>query len=150
MAYGTQADLIARYGEPEIIQASDRDDPPSGAIDSASVDRALDDASSEIDSYLATRYTVPVASPPNVLKAAELVVARYRLHDDRATDRIRDDYKSIISWLRDVSTGKASLPGVADASAGATTDPGGGNFGPYAVRAPDAVFVGDTMDLMQP
>lgn len=150
MAYGTQADLIARYGEPEIIQASDRDDPPSGAIDADAVTGALDDASSEIDSYLATRYVVPVATVPNVLKAAALTVARYRLHDDRATDRIRDDYKAVISWLRDVSTGKASLPGVTEASAAGGDDAGGGNYGPYAVRAPEPVFVSDTLDLVPP
>ena len=78
-------------------------------IDAAVVTRALEAADGEIDSYLASRYTLPLASVPVILRDCAADIARYRLHDRGVPDRVKDAYKDRVSWLRDVAAGRASL-----------------------------------------
>lgn len=107
MPYATQADLVERFGETEIIQLSDRD--RTGAIDSAVVTAKLADADAEIDAYLATRYTLPLASVPTVLKRVACDVARYHLFDDRVTDDVRRRYEDALRFLQAVAKGTVSI-----------------------------------------
>lgn len=109
MTYAVQADMVAALGEDELIQLTDRADPPVGAIDATVLARALDAADGEIDSYLASRYTLPLASVPVILRDCAVDIARYRLHDRGVPDRVKDEYKNRIAWLRDVAAGKASV-----------------------------------------
>ena len=67
MAYATAADMIARFGTAELIRMTTPEGAAMEAIDTAAVDRALVEASDVIDSYLRTRYAVPLATvPPSV------------------------------------------------------------------------------------
>ena len=109
MSYATEADMVTALGEDELIQLTDRADPPVGAIDAAVLTRALEAADGEIDSYLASRYTLPLASVPVILRDCAVDIARYRLHDRGVPDRVKDEYKNRIAWLRDVAAGKASV-----------------------------------------
>lgn len=109
MTYATQADLVTAFGDDEVIQLSDRATPPAGEIDAAVVTRALEAADGEIDSYLASRYTLPLASTPSILRDCAADIARYRLHDRGVPDIVADNYKARVAWLRDVATGRASL-----------------------------------------
>jgi phage gp36-like protein len=74
--YATLADLQTRYGE-EINQVADRDG--DGLADPAVVGGVLADVSAEIDSYLATRYTLPLAAVPLLLTRLACAIARERL-----------------------------------------------------------------------
>lgn len=109
MSYATQADMVLALGEDELIQLTDRAEPPVGAIDAIVLARALSAADGEIDSYLAARYRLPLASVPVILRDCATDIARYRLHDRGLPDRVRDTYKDRIAWLRDVAAGKASV-----------------------------------------
>lgn len=111
MTYAIQADMVTALGEDELIQLTDRADPPVGAVDADVLTRALEAADGEINSYLATRYTLPlvIASGDTILRDCAVDIARYRLHDRGVPDRVKDDYKDRIAWLRDVAAGKASL-----------------------------------------
>jgi len=109
VTYALQADMVTALGEDELIQLSDRANPAVGAIDAAVLTRALEAADGEIDSYLAARYTLPLASVPVILRDAAIDVARYRLHDRGMPDLVADNYKHRIAWLRDVAAGKASV-----------------------------------------
>ena len=124
MTYALKSDLQTALGDAELIQLTDRADPPLGDIDDAVLTRALEAADGEINSYLATRYSLPLAATTAVLRDCAIDIARYRLHDRAAPDRVAQDYKDRIAWLILISTGKASL-GVADADA------------PSGVGAPD-------------
>ncbi len=75
-AYATLADLRTRYGA-EIDQVADRDG--DGLADPAVIDGVLADVSAEIDSYLATRYTLPLATVPLLLTRLACAIARERL-----------------------------------------------------------------------
>lgn len=90
----------------------------------ANVERALRDADSTINGYLASRYRTPVTQAADVLERIACQLARYFLYDDGATDQVKKNYDDSIAFLRDVSQGKVQLgPGdsgaTAPASAGA-------------------------------
>ncbi|HEL3750004.1 TPA: DUF1320 domain-containing protein [Stenotrophomonas maltophilia] len=107
MPYATQADLVDRYGEKEIIQLSDRAN--TGEIDPAVVAAKLADADAEIDAYLASRFDLPLLAVPTVLKRVACDVARYHLYDDRATDDVVRRYKAGIEFLLAVVKGTVSI-----------------------------------------
>lgn len=138
MTYATQQDLIDRYGEEEIVQLTDRADPPQGAIDATAVTRALEDASHEIDGYLAARYTLPLTTTPQVLVRLACDIARYRLYDDRATEAVTQRYRDAVRFLEAIARGQVNLG--LDASAQAPATSGGPDF-----SAPDRVFSAETL-----
>ena len=112
MTYATRADLENRYGAEEIAQRESM--LPFGAVD-----RALVDADAEIDSYVSSRYTVPLSPVPQVIPRLACAIARYHLLGDAATETARNDYTDARAWLRDLHAGKALLEGAA-ALVGAT------------------------------
>ena len=109
MPYAALSDLYSRFGQEEIDQLADRDD--DDVEDANVVDDALSAASSEIDSYLATRYEVPVTSISENLNKVCCDITRYLMHDDAATEEVEKRYNRAIAWLRDLSAGKAVLTG---------------------------------------
>lgn len=139
MAYATQDHLKERYGERELIQVTDKAEPPVGVVDTTVVARALADADAEIDSRISVRYAVPVSPTPAAVLDAACRIARYKLHEDRAPEKVRNDYKDAIAWLDAVAAGRANLPGAALAETSASDDEGA-DVGGFSVRAPDPVF----------
>lgn len=113
MAYATQANLIDRYGEDAILVLADRN--LDAIIDADIVQQALDDATAEIDAYVAAKYTLPLPTVPDVLVRLCGDIAMYRLaaEADQATDERRKRYEDAIDFLKSVSKGVASL-GVID------------------------------------
>lgn len=112
MPYAAQTDLENAFTPAEIAQliAGGRD-----------VDGAIEAASEEADTYLATRYAVPLQTPyPEHLVQAVCDIARYRLYAGAADQEVQNRYAQSVGWLKDVSAGRALLPGVAlDAGVGA-------------------------------
>lgn len=143
MGYATQADLSTRYGERELIQVTDKAKPPTGSVDGVVVARALADADAEIDARLAVRYAVPVVTPPAIVVDCACRIARYKLHEDRATEKIRADYEDAIKFLADVAAGRANLPGVTEPSTGDVV-----TGGRCAVAAPPMRFNDAVMGCM--
>lgn len=115
MGYATLADLVARFGEQELIQLTNRDAPGTGPVVGAVAAEALADAESEVNSYLASRYTLPLAEVPRVLVRITSDIARYGLYGATAgaDEVVTQRYQDAIKFLRDVSAGKATL-GIAD------------------------------------
>lgn len=106
--YCTQDDLVKRYGADEILELTDR--ARSGQINTATVESAINDAKNEIDSYLATRYELPLVTVPALLNPVCSDIARYYLYEDRVTDHVEKRYKDRIDYLVRVSKRTASLP----------------------------------------
>lgn len=117
MPYITPAGLIARYGERELIQLTDRDN--SGAIVAAVLELAITDACAEIDSYLAQRMALPLApEPAAVLERHAAILTRAALTIDAAADHPALVARAAtLAWLRDVARGVASLGPAPDAPA---------------------------------
>lgn len=108
MPYATQADLVERFGETELIQISNRS---LGAttIDAVVVASKLADADAEIDGYLQGRYQLPLVPVPAVLLRLACDISRYHLYDDRVTEAVMQRYKDAIAYLVRVSKGEVQL-----------------------------------------
>lgn len=142
MPYATQQDMIDAQGEDLIVTISDRDN--NGAIDTAAVTKALAAASSEIDSYLANRYVVPVASPSAMLANVCIDIAIYRLAARAAalTEEMRLRYTDAIAWLKEVAKGNVEVIGATppgsettEDATGVTENTGGNRAGVMFARA---------------
>lgn len=136
MAYATVADLVARFGERELVQLTDLDNIPPSVIDVAAVEVKIADACAFADGYIgqvwslplagcAKPVTVPGATPeyvaPPMLVRLVCDLARYYLHDDLAPENeVYRRYQAAVKELEKIATGKAVLtcpwggaPGVA-------------------------------------
>lgn len=109
MAYASQDDIIRRYSEGDLLVIADRDN--DSVPDADVVARALDDATAEIDTYVAAKYSLPLPSVPEVLVRICVDIAVYRLSTDaaQATDERRLRFEDAMSMLKDISKGIASL-----------------------------------------
>ncbi len=109
MIYATQSDMVAAFGEREVIALSDRE--LAGTIDAAAIASALVDASAEIDGYLAGRYPLPLPTVPAPLVRICCNIARYHLSgaDVTETDPTRVRYKDAIRVLEAIRDGKMTL-----------------------------------------
>lgn len=114
MTYATQTDLIERFGELELAQRTNRVD--GATIDAVVLGRALADADAEIDSYLATRYTLPLSSTPPIVNRLACDITRYRLFDDGVPETVRERYLDAVSVLKRLASGDMLLEGMAAAA----------------------------------
>lgn len=110
MTYAAEIDLVERFSALELAQLTDRTH--GVAIDQLVLGRALADAQAEIDSYLATRYTLPLATTPAVINRLACEIARYRLYDDGVPATVRQRYEDAVSLLKKLSSGDVRLPGL--------------------------------------
>jgi phage gp36-like protein len=141
MTYATQNDLATRYGERELVQVTDKARPPAGIVDAAVVADALRDADAEIDARVGIRYVVPLPDPvPSIVVDTACRIARYKLHEDKATEKVRKDYEDALKFLADVAAGRANLPGVPDAASGGVAVGGRCAVAAPAVRVTDCVL----------
>ena len=132
MTYATQADLVDRFGTPELAQRTNRTD--GLTIDTVVLGRALDDADAEINGYLATRYSLPLPSTPVVVARLAADMARYYLYDDGVPATVRQRYEDAVSLLKRLANGDVQLAGITPVSAV------GGSGNAIATRTPDRVF----------
>jgi len=141
MAYATVQDMIERFTEAELRALAPA---PAGATVSyaaATVERALDDASAELDSYLAVKFPVPIAGGLPLLIKAACDLAREAL-DRQGREPIRDAGKRARQWAKDVAAGRATLGSGPDGDAEAVPPIEGG----VQVLAPDSVFDGEALE----
>lgn len=108
MLYASAEQMLARFGESELIALTDRDG-AAGGIVTAVLDTALSDASALIDGYLAGRYALPLATPPVALTRLCCDMARYGLYDDQANEQVSQRNSDAVRFLEKVSEGKISL-----------------------------------------
>lgn len=117
MAYATQAQLCPQR-VPQKDLAELTVDVPSGNPDTDAETTAtvtagiLEEASGRVDSYCRTRYATPLQADDDIVSLT-LDIALYLLFtrrlETRVTDTVQERYNQAIAFLKDVSTGKASL-----------------------------------------
>lgn len=112
MAYLTLAELENRIGRNALLDVADRDH--SGDIDALVVERAIQDASELIDSYLSKRYTLPLSVVPAPLAriACDLTV-HYLAAEGTITDDKRRRHDDAIKYLSDIALGRVDVIGAA-------------------------------------
>lgn len=106
-AYATQADF-ASLGLPTKATAS---------IASGDIDAALEAASRYVDSYIGSRYDLPLVTVDKSVTIAVCQIAAYRLLARRGfaagaadAEVVRQQYEDALGWCKDVAKGLA-LPG---------------------------------------
>jgi phage gp36-like protein len=110
MGYCTLDDLISDFGEDEIIRLSDRSRPPTKQIDPVVVEKAITDATNEINMYFEARNLLPLASVPPVLVRIAGDITRYYLYTNPSAEHpVTLRYKDRCSQLAKVANGTLSL-----------------------------------------
>lgn len=129
--YGSVATLLEHFGRDELMQLAPAQggEGPEEELDEALLLRALRRASREADSYLATRYKVPLTPAkgeggaplwPEPLTGFVADMAHYHLCGGNARDDegIMRRYQEALDWLKAVAKGVADLPPPPDSGAG--------------------------------
>lgn len=114
MGYCAKGDLSERFGEKELKELTDESS--AATVSDAEVTAACDEASSTIDLYVGTRYTVPLVSIPAVVKKWACDLARLNLWGDRAgaDSAVRKNADDVLATLKDIARGVAALPAQAE------------------------------------
>ncbi|MEX3629862.1 MAG: phage protein Gp36 family protein [Burkholderia sp.] len=139
MSYATLADMQARFPERDLRAVTDEN---NQAIDPVRVQRALDDASAEIDGYLAMRYTLPLVdvvlltplATPAVLVRACCDIAMYDMQTLRPLSDIKDArqrYEDCLKMLTLMGRGDVQIIG-AQLRNGQATEPKDASLSPGA------------------
>lgn len=119
MAYATATNMIARFGAAELIRMTTPEGAAMEAIDTVAVERALAEASDLIDSYLRTRYAVPLVAVPLAVAGCCCRLARHDLamgENRGPTEQMIAARRQDIAWLENVAKGVVTLDGVVPAS----------------------------------
>ena len=141
MSYCTQQDLVDRFGTAKLVQLTDKTNKPATTINTTTVERAIEDATSLINSYLGKRYQLPLTiDPPDVLVAYAIQIAWFLLHGEAAgkDSPVRMAYGDAMIWLNRVAAGAAIIEG-----AGEVIGQAGG--GQIKTSAPNRVFTRDRL-----
>lgn len=105
-------------------------------------DKALEAASRLVDSYLIKRFAMPLTAVGEDVKEKVCALAAYKLLKGRGFNpesddarQLREDYDDALSWLRDVSAGRATPVGVTDSSRSGDNTDGDELSTPFVVQA---------------
>lgn len=110
MSYASIAEFKAGIPHRDLVALTAMDD-GTDTINDDRVQDALDDASAEIDSYIAKSVDLPLTDVPRILKTICRDLALHRLyvnigHSMEARKSLRED---AIAFLKSVSRGDAAL-----------------------------------------
>lgn len=115
--YCTQTDLVERFGIEELeVHAWDD---TTEAINDGKVTQACQDATDEINLYIAGNIPLPAETTPPVLVRIACDIARYNLQARNPLDEAKARYEAAVRTLKDIAGGRASL-----GPAGQETSPG--------------------------
>ncbi len=111
MAYAVKADLADRLTDKQLVELTDFEN--AGVVVDSRITAAIDDASSKIDAYAGSRYTVPLAQSDQVKNLClDLTVWRLNTNRNRPLSQPQlDAYEAAMKFLMDVSKGLATLDG---------------------------------------
>jgi phage gp36-like protein len=111
MLYATPSEMISRYANRDLVQLTN-EDPEQIAVNTATLQQALSDASAEIDGYLESRLELPLIDPPTVLSRLACDIAVYRLQSLRPMHDLADArkrYDDAVEFLLRVARGEVTL-----------------------------------------
>lgn len=110
MSYCSLDDIKQSISESELIELTDDN---NQQINSEIVNTAICYAETTINSYLRSRYTLPLSEIPELIKVFAVDLAVYRLHSRRMMrnmpESILTSYKNVISELVKIQKGTVSL-----------------------------------------
>ncbi|MCC5911326.1 MAG: DUF1320 domain-containing protein [Clostridiaceae bacterium] len=111
--YCTVEDLLKQVSRDMLIMLTD--DEGDGEIQEGNAQKAIADASNEINAYCQTRYTTPFNPVPGILNKVAVDIALYNLFSRRGFDEDSADvsivhrYKNAVKILEGISKGTVTL-----------------------------------------
>jgi phage gp36-like protein len=117
--YCTAEEMTDLFGLAEMTQISNLDNPAAQYPDEERVNRAIKQASADIDRYLTAQSVYPITSEMvlSILNGICLDIARYNL-ESRGEVRpdVKTRYDAAIAWLTQVAKGEINLVPSPDSS----------------------------------
>ena len=110
MAYCSEDDLLKMIPQADLADLTVE----SGEVpDSLIIIDAISKAGAEIDSYLGVKYVVPLATPPDRVKALAVDLAIYHLYSRRSmVPPVRQQrYDAAVAFLKQVAAGQLVIVG---------------------------------------
>lgn len=107
MTYCTMENLVERFGIDELEAKAWDDD--ADKIDEPKVAKACQDATDQINMYVASSIPLPVASVPPALTRIACDIARYHLQSKAPLDEVKQRYAEAMQALKDIASGIATL-----------------------------------------
>ena len=109
--YATVEAMKRKFGESELIQLTETEPPYLDAINMDKLNAAMQEANSEIDAYVGSRYPLPLQLIPPFLTEIGCNLARYYAvtGDLSENDPIKNRYESSIKTLTKISKGELTL-----------------------------------------
>ncbi|MBK8157984.1 MAG: DUF1320 domain-containing protein [Rhodospirillaceae bacterium] len=123
MTYALQIDLERHASVEALISLTDRDQPPAGVVNVATIADALGKATAMVDSYLRGRYALPVNPVPAEINLYTTHIAYYLLHGNASVypDAVKADYENAIARLRELANGITMLSAAVAAASDAVS-----------------------------
>ncbi|CAM4094446.1 gp436 family protein [Acinetobacter pragensis] len=111
--YATVEAMKRKFGETLLIRLTDTEKPYQGVINMEKLDSAMQEANSEIDAYVGSRYPLPLQVIPPFLVNIGCNLARYYsvTGDLSDNDPIKNRFESSIKTLTKISKGELTLGG---------------------------------------
>lgn len=109
MAYASVSEFVDYVTVAEATALAKAVAPATG-YDSARIGTALANATSELDTYFATKYPTPLDPVPDTARQAAIALAREAL-DRQGRDQVKTEAARWRTWARDVAKGIAVLAG---------------------------------------
>lgn len=111
--YATVKAMKLKFGETILIRLTDTERPYQGVINMEKLNSAMQEANSEIDAYVGSRYPLPLQVIPPFLTEIGCNLARYYAvtGDLSENDPIKNRYESSIKTLTKISKGELTLGG---------------------------------------
>lgn len=109
--YATVKAMKLKFGETILIRLTDTERPYQGVINMEKLNSAMQEANSEIDAYVGSRYPLPLQVIPPFLTEIGCNLARYYAvtGDLSENDPIKNRYESSIKTLTKISKGELTL-----------------------------------------
>ena len=109
--YATVDAMKRKFGESELIQLTETEPPYLDTINMDKLNAAMQEANSEIDAYVGSRYSLPLQIIPPFLTEIGCNLARYYAvtGDLSENDPIKNRYESSIKTLTKISKGELTL-----------------------------------------
>lgn len=107
--YASAVEFEEEIGTTETVELTNLDNPSAETVNTSRLEKALTTASGEINSYLATRYSIPISPVPEILKTYCIDIAWYRLAQNNAPEQYATRYNNAIARLKDIEKGQMLL-----------------------------------------
>lgn len=111
--FATLQAMRKKFGERELIELTDIEKPYTDAINIDRLNAAMQQANSEIEGYIATRYTLPLQTIPPFLESVACDMARYHASTGAMSENspIKTRYDAAVKTLKEISKGTIQIGG---------------------------------------